>query len=260
MKLDISYPASCQRTKDSELALSLTCETVHSINASFYSIIPDDLIGRTNLLAIAVRVAFHDAGEGDLQQPNDKLGSDGCLSNDSDNAGLIEDTSLVMTQIEGLWQTYCDKISRADFWVLTAKLALAASTNNFLNVPFQYGRVDAKSCAEGTDRLPGGQYHLQSTANYFKSQLDLDISDAGIVLHTFMYTYIHTCIYTYISYPENIFYVFIKVSNPNRTNTLVDLQSVKYTYIHTYMHAYIYSYIHTRTVQYSTVHNNIFLP
>eukprot|EP01036_Dinobryon_divergens_P026237 gene26237-34858_t len=169
---DLSFPASCQLTKDAATVSykPLTCETVHNINASFYSIIPEDPIARTNLLAIAVRVAFHDAGEGDLQQP-DTMGSDGCLSSDGDNAGLIEDTSLVMTQIEGLWQMYCDKISRADFWVLTAKFALAATTNNNLDVPFQYGREDAKSCIAGMGRLPAGQFHLKSTANYFKMTL-----------------------------------------------------------------------------------------
>jgi len=158
---------------------------VNSINESFYSIISEDPIARTNLLAIAVRVAFHDAAEGDLQQTADILGSDGCLSNDPDNAGLIEKTSLVMTQIDDLWQMYCDKISRSDFWVLIAKFALAAASNNKLNVPFQYGRVDATSCAEGTNRLPGGQFHLQSTLEFFKSQLDLETTDAGNFL--FMY-------------------------------------------------------------------------
>lgn len=192
--LDLSYPATCRRSKDSASLTyqPLTCETVNSINASFYSIIPEDPISRTNLLAIAVRVAFHDAAEVDLQQADDTLGPDGCLSNDPDNAGLIETTSLVMTQLDDLWQSYCDQISRADFWVLTAKLALAATSSNNLHVPFQYGRVDASSCAGGTERLPAGQFHLQSTANFFKSQLDLELSDAGINYSGYIHSYLCT--------------------------------------------------------------------
>ena len=47
----------------------------------------------------------------------DSFGSDGCLSTlERDSAGLLEDDSPVFTSIEPLWQTVCDKISRADFW------------------------------------------------------------------------------------------------------------------------------------------------
>ena len=37
----------------------------------------------------------------------------------------------------------------------------------------------------------------------------------------------------------NIFCIF-KIFNPNRTSTLLELHSLKYTYIHTYIHKYIH--------------------
>ena len=48
----------------------------------------------------------------------------------------------------------------------------------------------------------------------------------------------------------------IKVFKPNRTNTLLDFHSLKYTYIYTCIHTYIYTYIHTyiHTYIYQGVH------
>jgi len=60
-------------------------------------------LARSNLYGKAVRLAWHDAGETDIRT-NDTMGPDGCLSNSSDNNGLVEDTSLVYTFIEPLWQ------------------------------------------------------------------------------------------------------------------------------------------------------------
>ena len=56
-------------------------------------------------------------------------------------------------------------------------------------------------------------------------------------IDTNLLTYIHTYIHTYKS---------LNPSNPNRTSTLMDLQSLKYTYIYAYViHAFIHTYIHT---------------
>ena len=58
-------------------------------------------------------------------------------------------------------------------------------------------------------------------------------------IQIFIHTYIHICIgrtvntyYTYCTYCTFI-------SNLNRTSTLIDLHSLKYTYIHTYIHTYM---------------------
>jgi hypothetical protein len=48
--------------------------------------------------------------------------------NTGDSTGLLEYDSPVVTIMEPLWQTYCDKISRADFWVMFAKLVVDLSS------------------------------------------------------------------------------------------------------------------------------------
>ncbi len=53
------------------------------------------------------------------------MGPDGCLNTvDTSNAGLIESNQEIVTVLETIWQTVCDRISRADFWALVASLAL----------------------------------------------------------------------------------------------------------------------------------------
>lgn len=139
------------------------------------------MISRTNLIAISVRVAFHDAAEFNINT-TDLLGPDGCLSSDPDNAGMIEDTSLVMTTLESIWQNYCDRISRADFWVYIAGISINLASGYKVSIPFQYGRSDATECQnDGTGRLPSGQFFYNDTENFFLNQLNLNIED-GITL------------------------------------------------------------------------------
>ena len=82
---------------------------------------------KSRLFGSALRLVFHDAAEMSSDAA-DRLGADGCLSQSSDNAGLVEATSLAATVIESAWQKYCGQgISRADFWVLFAKLCAERS-------------------------------------------------------------------------------------------------------------------------------------
>ena len=119
----------------------------------------------SNLIGNALRLVFHDAGEVDIRIAADRFGSDGCLANNGPNSGLKEVNVIARTIIEPLWQEYCDKISRADFWVLFAKIAAESALPNgrfntafvalggvvignptplmpYLNIPFQYVLVD----------------------------------------------------------------------------------------------------------------------
>ena len=112
-------------------------------------------------------------------QDDDTMGPDGCLSDTSANSGLLEDSSIVMTVLEPIWQTVCDQISRADFWVLFAKLILAEASTNQLSIEYQYGRRDAQDCSAGRGRLPSGQAGLDEINQVFVTQMGLTMVDAG---------------------------------------------------------------------------------
>ena len=164
-----------------------------------------------NLIGSALRLAFHDAGEVDIRS-TDRFGSDGCLADNGPNSGLKEVNVISRTIIEPLWQEYCDKISRADFWVLFGKVAAESALANgrfntafvalggvvignpnpfmpFLNIPFQYGRPDAvgncnlgSNRADGvTPRLPGHQPGLSEFTEVYVKQMGLDVR-TGVVL------------------------------------------------------------------------------
>ena len=158
------------------------CSAYKSINGNFASYLPADDFARSDLFGKSVRLAFHDAGEVDLTKPTDTMGPDGCLSSSGDNAGLVEPTSPVVTILEPIWQQNCDKISRADFWVLFAKLVLeytAKTTTDSISISYQYGRKDKKHCEAGKVRLPNGQAGLNEIQRVFVNQMGLTMDDAG---------------------------------------------------------------------------------
>ena len=159
------------------------CSAYLHIKKDFSGIIPSTPIEKANLYGAAVRLAFHDAGEIDVTNSTDIMGPDGCLSSSSDNAGLVEDTSLVLTVIEPMWQAYCDKISRSDFWVLFAKLALEFSDpSKSIQLDYQYGRHDKTVCEPNVERLPDAQYGMEMLQKVFVNQMGLTINDAGIII------------------------------------------------------------------------------
>jgi hypothetical protein len=149
------------------------CLAYPLVRHAFESILPplEDRLARSQLFGKAVRLVFHDAGEIDMQshQDDDTMGPDGCLSDTSANGGLLEDSSIVMTVLEPIWQTVCDQISRADFWVLFAQLSRE----------YQYGRRDAQDCSAGEGRLPSGQAGLDEINQVFVTQMGLTMVDAG---------------------------------------------------------------------------------
>ena len=165
-----------------------------AINANLDATIPADPMERSNLFAIALRLAFHDAGEADLGSVNvsNILGSDGCLSSSADNSGLIESWSLVNTVIEPLWQTVCDKITRADFWVLYANLILQrAEPTGFMFIPYQYGRPDNQQCEQGSGRLPSAQLGLDEFLRVFSGQMGLSMFEATVLLGAHTLGHVH---------------------------------------------------------------------
>ncbi len=137
---------------------------------------------QAQLYATAFKLIFHDAAEADLRT-EDGYGPDGCLSYSSGNADLVAPTSIVNTVIEPMWQKYCDKMSRADFWVLFAKLALEkADGSHSLNLPFQYGRKDAKECGVSSSRLMDNQRGEADFFRVFLQQMQLSVNDAVVLM------------------------------------------------------------------------------
>ena len=95
----------------------------------------------------------------------------------------MEQTSPVLTILEVIWQENCDKISRADFWVLFAKLVVEhtskTSTSSGALIDYQFGRKDKTSCEAGSRRLPNSQNGLNAIQQVFVNQMGLTMDDAG---------------------------------------------------------------------------------
>ena len=151
-----------------------------------------DLFGR------AVRITFHDAVEVNVHDPTDKMGPDGCFSAHSDNAGLGEDDSKIVTVLEPIWQQFCDKISRADFWVLFAKLVIEMSEpTGKISIPFQYGRKDTTDCSVGFGRTPDAEGGNQTLYDTFVEQMGLTMNDAATLFGAHTLGHVHVNISGY---------------------------------------------------------------
>ena len=183
-----SFFGVCAKLKGNSLnpTTAGVCSAYKSIKGNFSHYLPKDQFALSDLYGKAVRSAFHDAGEVDLTKPTDTMGPDGCLSSSGDNAGLVEPTSPVVTILEPIWQQYCDKISRADFWVLFAILVLqytakqsGANGSYSISVNYQYGRKDKTNCEAGNGRLPNAQNGLKAIKKLFVNQMGLTMNDAG---------------------------------------------------------------------------------
>jgi hypothetical protein len=153
-----------------------------STKATLLKVMPNDndTFALADIYGKAIRLAFHDAAEFD-KSSTDLSGPDGCLSNSPFNNGLVEPASLVNTFIEPLWQSVCDKISRADFWGLFAKImAEEAALPEKMNIPFSYGRQDSSVCSTDYNRLPDAQKGMNEIIDLFVTRMGLTLAD-GVV-------------------------------------------------------------------------------
>eukprot|EP00035_Acanthoeca_spectabilis_P032956 m.21353 g.21353 ORF g.21353 m.21353 type:complete len:485 (+) comp5679_c0_seq1:195-1649(+) len=136
---------------------------------------------RGDNVGAAVRLAFHDAGEFDVNAA-DNFGVDGCVDlSRSDNNGLTE----IIGQLETVRAPFCHFVSRADFWVLAAKVAVEIRANvNGYTVPFRFGRSDAASCQlpAGPGRLPSAQGGDEEITRVFVNQMQLTFRDAAALI------------------------------------------------------------------------------
>lgn len=141
-----------------------------------------------------MRLAFHDAGEIDVTQP-DKLGPDGCLSNTAENAGLIpfrRVTSTIVDELfEPIFQQYCDTISRADFWALIGWLSINIASAGGIALQYQYGRIDAVTCPVPSTRLPSAQLGRSAINKVFQTQMGLTLVDAVTLIGAHTIGHVH---------------------------------------------------------------------
>jgi len=173
------------------------CSAYKSILSQFNSLIgpggaysAGNQTAQANLFGQAVRYSFHDAGEIDIRV-SDGMGPDGCLSSSSDNAGLIESTSLIELVMDNIWQSYCDSISRSDFFVLMAKLVVEASSGYKVTIPYQYGRKHNLVCSAGSGRLPSAALGLDEHTRVFVTQMGLDLNSGSILLGAHTLGHVH---------------------------------------------------------------------
>ena len=148
----------------------------------------DNLLQRARLIGAVVRLAFHDAGEVDIRR-NDTLGADGCLTQTPSNYGLLEVDSPVFSIVEPLWQEICDKISRADFWVMFARKVIQENVvaGDYFNMMHYYGRPDNINCEAGEGRLPAAQGGITEITRVFMDQMGLTMEDVGTLIYGYKF-------------------------------------------------------------------------
>lgn len=151
---------------------SLTLEEKTLLESSINALIPPDIRGsgpcdfqspctRGDWIGAAVRLSFHDAAG--FQNAN------GCIDpEEKDHTGLSE----IMGELETIYQIYSSKLSRADFWVLAANVAIKEAGGP--DIGFKWGRQDLADCA-GKDAglLPDAKEGYDEVVRVFITRLKL---------------------------------------------------------------------------------------
>jgi len=139
---------------------------------------------RPDRYATAVRIAFHDCVGG----------CDGCINKQNpDNAGFMFDSLEIMNRIYD--NVYTSKMSRADFWILTAVTALEESlkfnnanlTSSYINpvdFKFRYGRCDCStSPITSVDRgFPSGHSNYKEVMQFFKNEFGFSMRESVAIM------------------------------------------------------------------------------
>ena len=191
------YIAAYQQAKDAYLAKLGTLVVIPIpppgvIDLAIPVALRADFFRQANMAGNTLRVTFHDAGEYD-QTTTDLNGPDGCLSTSNPNHGLVETTTFVVSFLEPLWQTMCDKISRADFWAMMGKIAAeAADPTLTLNIPMRFGRKDSVNCEGGINRLPDHQIGITEYQRVFVNQMGMSIAEGVALVGAHTVGHVHT--------------------------------------------------------------------
>lgn len=133
-----------------------------------------------------VRLVFHDAFGGG--GPQGAGGMNGCIDfTTTDNRGLEE----VVGQLDTLYAPFSDQISKADFWLLAANLAIRYATTTttsgrpfppgvpaspgVLSLPFRFGRQDDTTC-DDHGRLPSAGFSWSNMTAMFVDRIGLTVT------------------------------------------------------------------------------------
>lgn len=202
----------CALTSGAPPTADMDCDTLAAIEAAWLSAVAATPASeRPALVGSVVRLAFHDAGEFDGRFPKESAsfgtdsrplwepyGPDGCLTEAGDHAGLIGLVDEMHAILEPIWQSFCDRISRADLWVAAASFALfdADPTGTLRNIlPIEFGRVDSCNCdagehlrnlatgvLTGDGRMPVASRGIDTIQRVFVDQMGLTLEQATALL------------------------------------------------------------------------------
>jgi catalase (peroxidase I) len=155
------------------------CSAYLDVDSLFNDLLNSNAATTGSIFGSVMRLVFHDAGEINKADDCDRLGPDGCLASDGSSDGLTEDDSITVRFLEPIWQKVCDRISRADFWVLLGNLVLERAIFPAIPMFFHYGRKDNVKCEGGAGRLPLDTLGHDEIVRVFVDQMGLSLDDAG---------------------------------------------------------------------------------
>ena len=159
----------------------LTIKTVQKIKKNLVANLFKD---RPDRFAHCVRIAFHDCVGG----------CDGCINRaNPGNAGPMLETLDAMDEIYE--EKVEKKMSRADFYILTAVTALEESlkfnnanlTENFIKpvkFKFLYGRCDCKTSphTEAVRRFPSGHFGTEQLLSFFRKEFNFNERESVAIM------------------------------------------------------------------------------
>jgi len=192
--------------------LLIFCATsVHALTQAQYDAIAADVrkfleppatdyVNQADFFGGVVRLPFHDAGSYDQSDGSGK--PSGCVNPaDPANGGLPE----VIAGIESVYQMHQTELSRADYWVLVAHVAIQDAGGPL--IPFQWGRVDCNGNYPPMGRLPDAEKNWTEVYNVFVKRMGLEVQDIVALLGA------HTLGRTM---PENSGYEFYWTNTANK--------------------------------------------
>jgi len=161
---------------------------------------PTDYVNQADFFGGVVRLPFHDAGSYDQTDGSGK--PSGCVNpDDPANGGLPE----VINGIEPVYQMHKAVLSRADYWVIVAHVAIQDAGGPV--IPMMWGRVDCNGSYPPTGRLPDAEKNYTEVYNVFVKRMGLTSQDITALLGA------HTLGRTM---PENSGYSFYWTNTANK--------------------------------------------
>jgi len=134
-----------------------------------------DYVNQADFFGGVVRLPFHDAGSYDQA---DGTGKPSACVNPADpgNGGLTE----VINGIEPVYQMHKTELSRADYWVVVAHVAIQDAGGPA--IPMSWGRIDCEGNYPPMGRLPDAEKNWTEVYNVFVKRMGLTIQDITALL------------------------------------------------------------------------------